>query len=329
MDLPQRDRERQVVEILRTFLLTAQAFRQQKEKYHRESLRFADLAKLIDDRGQSVLFALKERCQSLFRRRESRVSEKEQIFDLTVGTLFHLAMKLREDLYQLEFYGPKVKELGERGDGLTDRKALLRQFEELISRARNSFRDGMEEIATLLQEILPQFIDLLQEHRGNGLLVRFLIEERELVEGVLGEGALEKLFQAFYGPGMDQPYRLAGESYFQSGFYGRAAQVLSQALENNPDDEQLLFIHHLSQGMLQFYSFDPQRALKSLEKCVSCDPGKELLEDYRERIRLVCRKIREEFPGRRKSDQHRDLVKKARTLQRQLEKMCTQPEART
>jgi hypothetical protein len=35
-------------------------------------------------------------------------------------------------------------------------------------------------------------------------------------------------------------------------------------------------------------------------------------------VRKVCQKIQEEFPGRRKTDQHRDLVKKARLLERQL-----------
>lgn len=321
MDPVRRDRERKVVEIVRHFLLTVQTFRRHQEKYRQGSLCFSDLARLVDDRGQSVFFVLKENCHSLFRRNESPVSEKEQIFDLTVGTLFHLAMKMREDLYQLEFYGPKYTELDKKGDGPLDRKNLVHQFKELISRAQNSFQEGMDEMAILLEEALPQFRDLLGEHRENGLLIRSLLEEKDFLQEVLGKDALEDLFQNLYGPRQAQPYRLAGESYFQSGFYARATQAFSRALEKMPADENLLFLNHLSQALEQFYSFAPQLALKSLEKCLSLSVGKEVLESYQGVIDGVCQKIQEKFPGRRKGDQHRELVKKAKALQRQLEKL--------
>ncbi len=325
MESVRRDRERKVVEIVRHFLLTVQTFRQHQEKYRQGSLCFSDLAKLVDDRGQSVFFVLKENCHSLFRRNEFPVSEKEQIFDLTIGTLFHLAMKMREDLYQLEFYGPKYTELDKKEDGPLDRKNLVYQFKGLISRAQNSFQEGMGEMAILLKEALPQFQDLLGEHQEKGLLVRFLLEEKDLLQDVLGKDALEDLLQNLYGLRQAHPYRLAGESYFQSGFYALATQAFSRALEKMPADEDLLFLNHLSQALEQFYSFTPQPALKSLEKCLSLSVEKEVLENYQGMIHGVCQKIQEKFPGRRKGDQHRDLVKKAKALQRQLEKLSPLP----
>lgn len=318
-----------MVEFVRNFLLAVQAFRQQQEKYRQGLLRFPDFAKLIDDRGESILFALKESCHSLFRGNECPVSEKEQIFDLTVGTLFHLAMKMREDFYQLEFYGPKYTALSASVEGPQDRKSLVRQFQELISRAQSSFQEGMDEMAILLQEVLSQFRDLLAEHRENGLLIRFFLEEKDLIHEVLGKDTLGALFRRIYGPRETQPYRLAGESYFRSGFYRQAAQAFCQALENNPSDEDLLFLHHLSLGMVQFYSFAPQESLKSLEKCLSCSAGKEALKNYLDIINMVCQKILEEYPRRRKGDQHRDLVKKARTLQRQMEKLSPPSDLRS
>ena len=318
----QRDRERKVVEIVRSFLLAVQTFRRHQEKYRQGSLCFPDLAKLVDDRGQSILFILKESCHSLFRHNEHQVSEKEQIFDLTVGTLFHLAMKMREDLYQLEFYGPKYTKLDKKEDSPLEQKNLVHQFKQLISRADKSFQEGMDEVAILLQEALPQFQEFLGEHRENGLLIRFLLEEKDLLKDILGEGTLEDLFKRLYGPRPAQPYWLAGESYFQSGFYGRAAQAFSLAVEKNPADQNLLFAHRLSQALEQFYSFAPQQALKSLEKCLSLSAGKEVIEKYRAVIYMICQKIQEELPGRRKGDQHREMVKKAKALHRQMEKLA-------
>jgi tetratricopeptide (TPR) repeat protein len=317
----QRDRERKVVEIVRHFLLAFRTFRQIYEEYQKGSLCFSGLAKLADDRGQSILFALKEDCHSLFRRNETGVSEKEQIFDLTIGTLFHMAMKMREDLYQLEFYGPKVSRLSENREGPQEKGSLIPQFQGLLSRAKSSLKEGMEEMDLLLMGVLPQFQNLLREYRENGLLIRFFLEEKDLLREVWGERAWETLLEPIYGADPAQPDRLAGESYFQSAFYPRAAQAFSRALEKNPADEEVQFMHHLSQGMEQFYSFAPLPALKSFEKCLSLGVKKEFLERYRERIYNVCRRVEQEFPGRRKSDVNRDLAKKAKALQRQLDKM--------
>lgn len=323
IDILQRQRDRKFVELARNFLLTALTHRRCQEKYKQGSLCFADLARLIDDRGESVLYGLKESCQALFRRNSSFISEKEQIFDLTVGSIFHLAMKMREDLYQLEVYGPKVLALTAKGQGFPAEGSLLKKFQEILYRAQASFQEGTEEIGILMSDASRQFQELLCANRENGLLIRFLLEEKELVREVLGGEAPESTFCMLYEENDAEAYRLAGESYFNSAFYNQAMRAFTCALEKNPGDENLQFKIHLSQGMEQFYSFAPLHALRSFEKCLGFSERVEFLESYRAMIRKVCQKILEEFPGRRKIDQHRDLVKKAKNLQRQLE--CLPP----
>ena len=71
-----------------------------------------------DDDG-CCLFRLKERCHALFRPREtgSRVRmRREALFDLAVGALFHESMKFRENLYQREVYGPRMRALRSDAD---------------------------------------------------------------------------------------------------------------------------------------------------------------------------------------------------------------------
>ena len=314
----QRERERRVVEIVRHFLLATRTFRQVLGKHKQGSLRFSDLAKLVDDRGGSILYALKESCQSLFRHSSSPVSQKEQIFDLTIGSIFHLAMKLREDQYQLEVYGPEFSKLGDGGDRSQGQLNLIQEFKKIISRTHQSFTEGLEEIHLLFQDVFRQFQELLGEYRENGLLARFLLEESDLAKEVFGVDAVEVVFRTLYGSKEAQGYRLAGESYFQSAFYANAIKAFTRALEKSPGDESIQFKINLSQGLDQFYSFAPLQALRSFEKCLSLASKVEFLESHRAMIRKVCQKIQEEFPGRRKTDQHRDLVKKAKLLERQL-----------
>jgi len=316
-----KEPERQVVEVVRHFLLAVATFRQLYQNYQRGSLEFNDLANLVDDRGQSILYNLKELSHTLYRNSFLFISEKEQIFDLTIGSIFHLAMKIREDIYQFEIYGPKYRALIQKGNTALQPSVLTRRLQEILSRAENSFKEGMEEIDILTKDIFRQFKELLYEYRENGLLIRFFLEETELLQEVMGQDALEKIFQTLYGPKEDHPYRLAGESYFESAFYGKALQLFSLALEKNPADASLHFKIYLSKGMEHFYAFDPFQALTFFEKCLSLASKIDFLDAHRTMIRKVCQKIQEEFPGRRKNDQHRYLVKKAYLVQAQLEKL--------
>jgi tetratricopeptide (TPR) repeat protein len=315
----QRERDRKATEIVANFLLAVVTFRRLYDGYRQGALLFADLAKFIDDRGHSVLFSLKEGCQELFRRQRAAISEQEEIFDLTVGSIFHLAMKMREDHYQLEFYGPKFLELNKKDDGTSKQEQLVEQFQKILSRAEASFREGMEETAGLFEETTRQFPTLLGTYRSNGLLMRFLIEQSDLVKDVLGFQDPVDLFRKIYGEGESHAYRLAGESYFQSAFYAKATRAFTKALEKSPGDLNLQFKIHLSQGMEQFYSFAPNLALKSLEKCLSFSGKVEFSDSYRVMIRRVCLKIQEELPRRKKGSPPGDVIKKAQILQRQLE----------
>jgi tetratricopeptide (TPR) repeat protein len=304
------------MEIVRSFLLAFLAYRRLHGEYRKGSLRFSDLARFVDDRGQSILFTLKENCHSLFRGSDAGVSEKEQVFDLIVGTLFHLAMKLREDLYQLEFYGPNFTRLSERKKDHPDSKGLVRQFQELISRARGALQEEMEEMDRLFEEVLPLFQDLLREYRDNGLLLRFLLEEKGMLREVWGEKALEKTLEMLYGPESAQPDRLAGESYFQSAFYPQAAQAFARALKKKPGDEEIQFLHHLSRGMEHFHCLSSLPALECFEKCLSLSIPDELLERYSPTILIACQRFAEESSGRRKNDQDQELIARAQSLQR-------------
>lgn len=317
----QRDQERKIVDIVHKFLLAFLAFRGLHQKFLQGSIRFADLAEFVDDRGQSLLFSLKESCHSLFRNQSSNFSANEQIFDLTIGSIFHLAMKMREDLYQLEIYGPQYDQWNSKQEGSPQQKNLMQQFRDILARAESSVRQGMEEILTLSRDGFRQFQELLPTYRDNGLLIRFFLEQGDLLRKVFGDKYLGELFRILGESDLSRLYQLAGESYFESGFYRQAIEAFSRALEIHPTDEQILFRRHLSEALEQFYSFAPLQALQSIEKCLSPAVKSGLSEPQHHLLRMVCQRIQEDFPGRRKSDQHGDLLEKAKILQRQIEKL--------
>ena len=100
----------------------------------RGALAFDEVGELVGDDERSVLFRLKERCHVLFRgeRGEGEIGATA-LFDLAVGSLFHEAMKFRENFYQRSSYGPKVRAL---------RRAVVRDESGLLKRVREADRRG-------------------------------------------------------------------------------------------------------------------------------------------------------------------------------------------
>ena len=73
---------------------------------------------------------------------------REALFDLAVGSLFHEAMKLRENLYQREVYGPRVRAL--RSDAGEENEALFDEFEKMLGAVAQRLDEGLRESETLL-----------------------------------------------------------------------------------------------------------------------------------------------------------------------------------
>lgn len=314
-----------LVDTVLQFLKATHTFHRLYAQYRRGLLSFGEWAKFVDDRGESVLFNLKERSQQIYQHGPFRITEKEQIFDLTIRSIFHLAMKLREDLYTLEIFAPKYAELRKIPSDSAEKRNLLEKFQVIIARAETSLREGMEEIAGLIQDSSRQFRELLSDYCHNGLLIRFFIEEADFIKTTIGAQAFDECLRTLSGGDQSEAYRLAGESYFESAFFDRALQAFARALEENPDDEGLQFKMQLSQGMKHFFSFAFPEALNCLEKCLALSDRIKILEEHRAMIRKVCQKIQEDFPGRRKNDLHRHLIHKARSIYRKVEKMFPAP----
>ena len=65
---------------------------------------------------------------------------REALFDLAVGSLFHEAMKFRENFYQREVYGPRVRAL--RTESGAENEALFREFEKILAAVAQRLDEG-------------------------------------------------------------------------------------------------------------------------------------------------------------------------------------------
>jgi tetratricopeptide (TPR) repeat protein len=244
-----------LVEIVRDFLEAHRLMGRLFARARGGELRFAELKELVGDDEGSVLYRLKERCHALFRPGSDGSAfdmRREILFDLAVGSLFHEAMKCRENIYQREVYEPRVRAL--RSEAGPDAEALFRDFEKILGSVSPRLEEGLRECETLLNHTREQLRVLLVENRDNGHVTRYLIENREQVEEVFGS-SLDDLLASIHGNAA-AGYECAGRSYLASGFFEEADRALNDGLARGGPRDELERLSAYARGMAAYLAGD-------------------------------------------------------------------------
>ena len=229
-----------LVEIVREFVVAHRLLRRVGERYRAGELAFDEVGELVGDDDRSVLFRLKERCHALFRGQPGNGEiGATALFDLAVGSLFHEAMKFRENFYQRSSYGPKVRAL--RRAVVRDESGLLTEFEKLIGAAGVRIDESLQELDILLGQTTAQFKILLAAHGEEGALARVVTARSQELADVFGSTP-EALLTELYGSAA-AAWARAGRSFVVSGFFPEAASALREAARlglSDPKDGRLL-----------------------------------------------------------------------------------------
>jgi hypothetical protein len=225
----ERARGSELVGIVRDFITVHREMQRLFGHFRDGTLRFADVRSLVADGESSALYRLKERVHALFRNEsdDSSLQRGEALFDLAVGSLFHEALKFRENFYQLEVYGPKVLRL--RREAGEDADELLTEFEKILGGASARLGESLEEADTLLEQTRRQLLVLLVGSRSKpcaGLVTRYLIGHRDEVEAVYPEG-LEALLVRLHGD-IFAAYRCAIHSQLESARFKEVLELIDE-----------------------------------------------------------------------------------------------------
>jgi tetratricopeptide (TPR) repeat protein len=267
-----------LVDILREFITAHRLLNQLADRYRRRELTFPELQEFVGDDEGSVLFRLKEKCHALFRP-ETGISHiaqpREAIFDLTVGSLFHEAMKFREDFYQREVYGPRVKKL--RAEAAAEADKLFLEFGRILSAVSERLEDGLAETQSLMAQSWAQLRVLLAEQPDDGFITRFLLENQECFDQ-FSPGGFERLLEHIHGH-VSTGYVVAGRSYLKSGHYEAAQGAFKDALEDSGHHpSEISQLSAYAQGMSAYLNGNYSESLARLSEWVEGgSPGDPIL----------------------------------------------------
>jgi hypothetical protein len=265
-----------MVDIVRDYLGVHERMVVLLECFRRGDLDFDAVRDLCADDDRSPLFRLKERCHALFRRGGDRRTpvRRAALFDLAVGSLFHEAMKFRENYYQLVVYAPKVRSLRD-GVGIDDPEEaeLFREFDRIQAASEARMDEALQETEALLAHTADQLWSLLRGEQ-DGLITRYLIEQRERIDALYPRG-LDELLVQMHGDAVAARL-VAGTSYLESAHFGHALGLLTEARERADGEvEACAAIDRLrcyAQGMRSFVEGDYATSLGQLESWIEAGP---------------------------------------------------------
>jgi len=301
----------QLVRIVREFLLASRLLLRVARRFRSGELTWAEVQELVGNDEASSLFRLKESTHALFRPRRGGAPAmcREALFDLAVGSLFHEAMKFRENFYQRAIYGPRVRALRQRGGiGADD---LFREFERILAASLMRVEEALQEMETIFVQTRDECRALMRAHGGSGLLARFLVGHAGEVAEVFEE-EIDLLLGAIHGSAA-AAYLLAARSNLDSGFFGEALPCLDAAAERGVAESEIGPLRFFAAGMQAYLEARYGDALEGVEAWLD-RVGTEGIESHRALARSALSRLDQLVCG----PEAPDLLRRARVLTERL-----------
>ncbi|HOB69394.1 MAG TPA: hypothetical protein PKK34_06285 [Syntrophorhabdaceae bacterium] len=263
--------------------------------FRNKTLNFAKIDDFVDDKGNSCLFKLKEMCHVLYRN-SVEAHYKEKLYDITVGYIFHEAMKLRESLYQLEFYRPNSYKVTEK---LVDSEfKIVREIEHLMKKTEKRLTEGFKEIRLLMKELVGQLSGLIMLYKDNYLIPRFVLKNEKMLISIYGKKGFRSLINELYHDGKPLLLYKAAESYLESEYYDIARRLFKKVSIIDRQDKSAEFFYMYASAFYFYFRNRFTRTLAFGDKAVNMDMNVEY-EGYKIKLRALMDEVTKEVKNKR------------------------------
>jgi hypothetical protein len=309
-----RERRPGIVDIVRDFIAVHEMLVQIVADARAEALRFEAVQALVGDDEASPLFRLKEACHAIFRplspaERGTAVTKTAAVpsgalLDLAIGSLFHEAMKLRENLYQQESYQPRIAALASGADD--DANKLFAEFERIRRLAAARLQESAGECETLLDQTRRQLLRLMAATRDDHRIARALYEDQNRL-GAVFEGGLDAVYERIYGS-VQAGFEAAASSYAESAYFAETLALLEATRADADLKAQLRPLELYAAGMDAFMNRDYERSLTNLSSWIASEGARTQAWLSLAHSSLI------HYPNLVETDDAPDLIERAKSL---------------
>lgn len=288
--------DKKQIDLMRESLCVYEKARECRALLRQQKLFFENIENFVDDRGRSCLFRLKEMCHDLFRN-SNEASYKEKLFDITVGYTFHGAMKLRENLYLLQYYQPQ-SEMALQNLSPQERK-IVNEIGMLVRKAQARLKEELKEVVTLSDELVAQLKDLIVLYSDNYLLSRFLYENEKLLLKTYGRKGFDEILSLTYVDGKKRLLFKTAMSYLDSEYFETAKRLFKRIIRKDSSNETAQFLYLYASANYFYFKNMFTRALSVAEQANSIQVDEDIKARYRDPLKRLIKDITGEIKKKR------------------------------
>ena len=188
------------------------------------------------DQNKGPLWLLKDHSQRLYRSSSNAGSLYENLFDWTVGSIFHETIKLKEEAYQIESYKPLLEMQVKNKTCDETLGSIIQEYFVLIERAKETVPVEMQNIGALFNKALYHLHEIIFGGRDNMLILLLLLEEEKNANAVFGRDQYRALLKRMFPEGPHTAWLAAGRHYLDGGWHSQARPFIERALEIQADN---------------------------------------------------------------------------------------------
>ena len=231
-----------VKNMIKEFYQAFSSFRMIYELYLLDSrISFEEIDELVgSESARGLLWRLKDTCHQLWRQTDSS-EMKGCLLDWMIGSLFHEAMKLKENIYMYQNYdqwtGKEEIETPHAVMASDEVAGSFKYFGQVcryfMSRSSREISEQMENIGFMFGQANYLLRTIIPDQAGNDLLLRYLIENAYIIDELWYE-TVEDFFAELYPDGVEKGYCIAAASYKEGHWHEHALEAYAKALAINP-----------------------------------------------------------------------------------------------
>ncbi|MCK4905559.1 tetratricopeptide repeat protein [bacterium] len=225
-------------DVIQQFFNAYLNFKKEYRKFKSEGkIKFVHFAQWVGtEEKKGPLWNLKDLTHNLLDRPHQFFTH-EIAFERAIHLIFHQLMSFKEHIYVLEQYDHVVRQRFNKTD--EELSEALDDFKQLIVKIKGEMPEEIESAKELFETSLKLFKPMLPKFKRNKLAVRYIVENKEVIEKVYGKNQWEKILKLMFNNKKEEAYYMVAMWYFENGDYVQARACIKKALQLNPSSEKI------------------------------------------------------------------------------------------
>lgn len=186
-----------------------------------------------EEKKKGQLWHLKDLSHKLFRNNSGKNNLYEQLFDWTIGSIFHEAIKLKEDTFQINAYRPLLEHAVESYKHDKKLSKIINEHFKQIEKASIDIKKELKDMSELFTKAVEYLNEIVILHKDNKLLIKFILDNKKPIEDIFSSDSQKNLLGKMFENGINDALIYTAGIMKQNGWHKDSDKYLKKVSLKN------------------------------------------------------------------------------------------------